>query len=131
MGKHEQRDLLLRFQEAQPNQGVEWCPVVKHPSRWRLKWAQKLHAYLQKHYADSLGSVSPEMDLLFQGEEVQEQEDEEMKDEGDDVEQNFVASKTFEGARAGFVFKTGARGVGYYRDVKAEKPEVKREKAED
>ena len=29
----------------------------------------------------------------------------------------FVAADAFEGARAGYVFKRGTRGVGYYRDV--------------
>eukprot|EP00937_MAST-01D_sp_MAST-1D-sp2_P006786 g6786.t1 len=30
---------------------------------------------------------------------------------------DFVSSKTFTGARPGYAFKSGAHGIGYYRDV--------------
>jgi len=37
----------------------------------------------------------------------------------DVVDNNFVASKTYTGTRKGFVFKKGAKGLGYYRDAAA------------
>ena len=37
----------------------------------------------------------------------------------DVVDENFVASKTYSGSRKGFVFKRGAKGMGYYRDAAA------------
>jgi hypothetical protein len=37
----------------------------------------------------------------------------------DVVDNNFVASKTYSGSRKGFVFKRGAKGMGYYRDAAA------------
>ena len=37
--------------------------------------------------------------------------------QADDVERDFMASRAFQGAKPGFVFKTGAKGTGYYRDV--------------
>ena len=37
--------------------------------------------------------------------------------QADDVERDFMSSRTFKGAKPGFVFKTGSKGTGYYRDV--------------
>ena len=37
----------------------------------------------------------------------------------DVVDENFAASKTYTGTRKGFVFKRGAKGLGYYRDAAA------------
>merc|ERR1712146_843453 len=37
------------------------------------------------------------------------------KEASDDT---FQAASSFQGARPGYVFKTGARGLGYYRDPK-------------
>jgi hypothetical protein len=34
----------------------------------------------------------------------------------EDLDTDFVAAKAFTGARAGFSFKQGSRGMGYYRD---------------
>ena len=31
---------------------------------------------------------------------------------------DFRSCRQFEGARIGYVFKTGPRGIGYYRDVR-------------
>jgi hypothetical protein len=33
------------------------------------------------------------------------------------VEDIFIAAKTFEGMREGFIFKLGRDGLGYYRDL--------------
>ena len=33
---------VLRFAEAQPNQGIEWNPIAKQTRCWRLKWPQRL-----------------------------------------------------------------------------------------
>merc|ERR1711959_544878 len=123
---HEQRDLVLRFSEAQPNQGIEWNPVAKQTQCWRLKWPQRLRLYLEEKFPKSLEKVDPTVEALLRGEEEKQEDlkDEEMDDAGvlkeegfDDVERDYVASKMFQGARAGFVFKSGAKGVGYYRDV--------------
>jgi pre-mRNA-processing factor 6 len=133
---HEQRDLIQRFAETQPNQGISWNPVAKMTKCWRLKWPQKLLVFLEKHYAKSLEKIDESVMAMLRGDEekVEEEDpkDEEMKDEADDVEKDFSASKAFQGPRPGFVFKAGPRGVGYYRDsVKKEGATVKKEQRED
>lgn len=40
--------------------------------------------------------------------------------DGSAFDQAYIAARTFEGAKAGYVFKKGGRGVGYYRDGSAE-----------
>ena len=52
------------------------------------------------------------------GEEEEEDDDEEEEEESDTGGgDNFKKSSAWRGARAGFCFKAGDRGVGYYRDV--------------
>lgn len=121
---HEQRDLVHRFAEAQPNQGIEWNPIAKQTKCWRMKWPQKLRLFLENQYPKSLEKADPAVDSLLRGEEEKHEDvkDEDMldleklKDEADDVERDYIPSKGFKGARAGFVFKTGPKGTGYYRD---------------
>merc|ERR1719324_817346 len=122
---HQQRDLVLRFAEAQPNQGIEWNPIAKQTQCWRLKWPQRLRLFLEAKYPKSLEKVDESVDALLRGEEEKQEEtkDEDMgdaeaiKEEADDVERDFMSSRTFKGAKPGFVFKTGSKGTGYYRDV--------------
>merc|ERR1719482_1094208 len=122
---HEQRDLVLRFAEAQPNQGIEWNPIAKQTRCWRLKWPQRLRLFLEAKYSKSLDKVDESVDALLRGEEEKQEDvkDEDMgdaeaiKEEADDVERDFMSSRTFKGAKPGFVFKTGSKGTGYYRDV--------------
>merc|ERR1712151_1056714 len=52
-----------------------------------------------------------------------------IKDEAGVKREMFEAAKSFEGARPGWAFKMGSRGLGYYRDTKRE--EVKAEKKEE
>ena len=48
--------------------------------------------------------------------EEPEENDENMKQEEDADERDFIAAKAFRGIKPGFVFKRGSRGTGYYRD---------------
>jgi pre-mRNA-processing factor 6 len=134
---HEQRDLIQRFAETQPNQGITWNPVAKQTKCWRMKWPQKMLTFLEIHYPKSLDKIDEGIMALLSGEEEKmeepEEKDEDMKqeDEADDVERDFIAAKTFGGPKSGFVFKSGPRGVGYYRDATAKKEIVKKEKKEE
>ena len=95
-----------------------------------MKWPQKLLEYLEIHYPKSLEKVDEGIMALLRGEEEKmeepEEKDEDMKQEedADDVERDFMAAKTFGGVKPGFVFKTGSRGSGYYRDGAAPKKEI-------
>jgi pre-mRNA-processing factor 6 len=134
---HEQRDLIQRFAETQPNQGITWNPVAKQTKCWRMKWPQKLLTFLEIHYPKSLEKVDEGIMAHLRGEEEKmeepEEKDEDMKqeDEADDLEKDFIAAKSFGGVKAGFAFKTGSRGTGYYRDGASKKEIVKKEKKEE
>merc|ERR1712003_596424 len=68
--------------------------------------------------------------------EAAEKEDAEVKEEGKEEKLLFEPAASYQGTRPGYVFKMGARGLGYYRDrvqeekVKEEKKEEKTEKTE-
>merc|ERR1719409_1333223 len=111
---HEQRDLIQRFAETQPNQGITWNPVAKQTKCWRMKWPQKMLTYLEIHYSKSLEKADEGIMALLRGEEEKEEpeekdEDIKMEDDVEDVEKDFIAAKSFGGVKAGFVFKTGSR----------------------
>jgi hypothetical protein len=100
-----------------------------------MKWPQKMLTFLEIHYPKSLENADESVMAFLRGEEEKEEveeKDEEMKQEEDaeDLERDFLAAKTFGGPKPGFVFKTGTRGTGYYRDSTAKKEIVKKEKKE-
>merc|ERR1719353_473058 len=70
---HEQRDLIQRFAETQPNQGITWNPVAKQTKCWRMKWPQKMLTYLEIHYSSSLEKIDEGIIALLSGEEEKEE----------------------------------------------------------
>ena len=48
---HEQREVIRKCVDAEPNQGLDWNRVVKRVAIWRNKWAVKLRRFqgAQKH----------------------------------------------------------------------------------
>merc|ERR1719356_1842998 len=62
-----------------------------------------------------------------------QQDGEGVKEEGAEGRMFFEPASSFQGARPGFVFKMGPRGLGYYRDAKQEmlKAEKKEQKEEE
>ena len=55
-----------------------------------------------------------------EGEEEEEEEEEEESDSDDDPlesEEDFAACKSWRGAKPGYCYKAGDKGVGYYKDV--------------
>merc|ERR1712151_1247345 len=141
---HEQREVIRKCVDAEPNQGIDWNRVVKRVANWRGKWAVKLRRYVEEHYSSEFNAkaLNREVELLLQGEdpyaamaaavEAEAAEKEEameggIKEEGG--KDAFEPCSSFKGARAGYCFKMGVRGLGYYRDkyqdIKAEKQEKK------
>merc|ERR1719253_1023729 len=62
--------------------------------------------------------------------EIAEASDEEDEDEDKEppsaaVAADFIAANRYQGSQAGCVFKLGGRGLGYYRDPKAEATQVR------
>jgi len=128
---HEQREVIRKCVDAEPNQGLDWNRTVKRVAVWRCKWAVKLRRFVEETYASEFAAkpLNREVELLLQGEdpyaamqaaeaaELQKQE-EDVKQESGDARVTFEASASFTGARPGYVFKTCARGLGYYRDPK-------------
>merc|ERR1719158_55147 len=124
---HEQREVIRKCVDAEPNQGLDWNRVVKRVQIWRCKWAVKLRRFVEETYPSELNAkaLNREVELLLQGEDpyaamqaaeaAELQKEEEVKGEGD-TRTAFEAASSFQGARPGYVFKTGARGLGYYRD---------------
>jgi len=146
---HEQREVIRKCVDAEPNLGIDWNRVVKRVGNWRAKWAVKLKRYIEEMYAAELAAkeLNREVELLLQGEDpyaamaaaaeaeaAEKEEGVEVKDEAGVVKREaFEPAKEFQGARPGWAFKMGSRGLGYYRDakqeaVKAEKKEEKKEK---
>merc|ERR1712151_806212 len=116
---------------------------------WRAKWAVKLKRYIEEMYAAEFSAkeLNREVELLLQGEDpyaamaaaaeaeaAEKEEGVEVKDEAGVAKREiFEPASAFAGARPGWAFKMGSRGLGYYRDakqeaVKAEKKEEKKEK---
>merc|ERR1712216_1041023 len=92
-------------------QGIEWNPIAKQTRCWRLKWPQRLRLFLEAKYSKSLDKVDESVDALLRGEEEKQEDvkDEDMgdaeaiKEEADDVERDFMSSRTFKGAKPGFL----------------------------
>lgn len=148
---HEQREVIRKCVDAEPNRGIDWNRVVKRVANWRGKWAVKLRRFVEENYSAEFNAkpLNREVELLLQGEdpyaamaaaaeaEAAEKEDGgEVKEETGVKREFFEAASKFEGARPGWAFKMGPRGLGYYRDVKQEvklqepKDQVKEEKKE-
>jgi len=77
---------------------------------------------IAKEEADAAAAVAAEA-------EAAEKEDAEVKEEEGVKRETFEPCTTFQGARPGFVFKLGPRGLGYYRD-RVQEEKVKEEKKE-
>lgn len=127
---HEQREVIRKCVDAEPNQGLEWNRVVKKVQVWRCKWAVKLRRFVEETYATEFNAkpLNREVELLLQGEDpyaamqaaeaAELQKEEDVKQEAGDSRATFEPASTFQGARPGYCFKTGARGLGYYLDPK-------------
>merc|ERR1712217_764372 len=99
--------------------------------------------YVEEHYSSEFNAkpLNCEVELLLQGEdpyaamaaaaeaEAAEKEDGmEVKEEEGFKRDYFEPASSFQGARPGWCFKMGMRGLGYYRDAKQEVKEEKRER---
>merc|ERR1711933_10042 len=142
---HEQREVIRKCVDAEPNQGIDWNRVVKRVPNWRAKWAVKLKRFVEEFYSAEFNAkpLNREVELLLQGEDpyaamaaaaeaeaAEKEEGAEVKEEdGGSKKEQFEPAASFQGFRPGFVFKMGARGLGYYRDRVQEKKE-KSEKVE-
>mmetsp|Transcript_96068 Transcript_96068/g.256701 ORF Transcript_96068/g.256701 Transcript_96068/m.256701 type:complete len:423 (+) Transcript_96068:1367-2635(+) len=138
----QQRDVLRRFCAAEPNQGIRWTKSVKKVKNWRLKWPQKMMAYLQEYWQNVLEfkPLDKEIEALLKGEELpaadvsMEAASAEIKDTKEAKEERkipaefFEAADRFSGPRQGWEFKTGSRGLGYYKtDPTKNEPRIKEE----
>merc|ERR1719379_3299067 len=142
---HEQREVIRKCVDAEPNQGIDWNRVVKRVGNWRGKWAVKLKRFVEENYASEFNAkpLPREVELLLQGEDpyaamaaaaeaeaAEKEEGAEVKEEdGGTKKEQFEPAASFQGFRPGFVFKMGARGLGYYRD-RVQEEKVKEEKKE-
>lgn len=133
---HEQREVIRKCVDAEPNQGNDWNRIVKRVPNWRGKWAVKLKRFVEESYVSEFNAkpLNREVELLLQGEDpyaamaaaaeaeaAEKGEDTEIKDEdGTAKREYFEPAASFQGARLGFAFKMGPRGLGYYRDFKQE-----------
>merc|ERR1712056_135608 len=142
---HEQREVIRKCVDAEPNQGMDWNRIVKRVANWRGKWAVKLKRFVEETYASEFNTkpLNREVELLLQGEDpyaamaaaaeaeaAEKEEGAEVKEEdGGAKKEQFEPAASFQGFRPGFVFKMGARGLGYYRD-RVQEEKVKEEKKE-
>ncbi|CAE7896931.1 STA1 [Symbiodinium sp. KB8] len=143
---HEQREVIRKCVDAEPNQGLEWNKTVKKVANWRAKWAVKLKRFVEEVYPTEFNAkpLNREVELLLQGEDpyaamataqeeaAAEKDELDIKDEGGVKQESFEPATTFQGAKPGWCFKMGMRGLGYYRDPKQDqgagiKGEVKQE----
>ena len=66
----EQREVIRRFVDAEPNQGLKWNAVAKKVTNWRKSWPEKLHEYLKTHFPQVLtDKVDSNIMALLNGEE--------------------------------------------------------------
>ncbi|CAE7464130.1 PRPF6, partial [Symbiodinium pilosum] len=144
---HEQREVIRKCVDAEPNQGLEWNKIVKKVANWRAKWAVKLKRFVEEVYTTEFNAkpLNREVELLLQGEDpyaamataqeeaAAEKDELDVKDEGGVKQESFEPATSFQGAKPGWCFKMGMRGLGYYRDPKQDqaaagiKGEVKQE----
>merc|ERR1711920_998401 len=68
---HEQREVIRKCVDAEPNQGIDWNRVVKRVPNWRAKWAVKLKRFVEETYAAEFNAkpLNREVELLLQGED--------------------------------------------------------------
>merc|ERR1712232_1058553 len=141
---HEQREVIRKCVDAEPNQGIDWNRIVKRVANWRAKWAVKLKRFVEEAYSSEFNAkpLNREVELLLQGEDpyaamaaaaeaeaAEKDEAAEVKEEDGGVKGlTFDPAQTFQGSRPGWCFKLGARCLGYYRDPKQEVKEEKKEK---
>merc|ERR1712139_452626 len=93
---HEQREVIRKSVDAEPNQGLDWNRVVKRVANWRSKWAVKLKRFVEEVYANEFNAkpLHREVELLLQGEdpyaamaaaeaaELEREDDTDVKDDG-------------------------------------------------
>merc|ERR1712190_440654 len=143
---HEQREVIRKCVDAEPNQGIDWNRVVKRVADWRGKWAVKLRRFVEEHYSTEFNAkpLNREVELLLQGEDpyaamaaaaeaeaAEKEEGAEVKEEdGGAKKEQFEPAASFQGFRPGWCFKMGIRGLGYYRDKHQDVKEEKKEKME-
>jgi len=140
---HEQREVIRKCVDAEPNQGNDWNRIVKRVPNWRSKWAVKLKRFVEETYTSEFNAkpLNREVELLLQGEDpyaamtaaaeaeaAEKDEAGELKDEDGGAAKRdfFEPASSFQGARPGFAFKMGPRGLGYYRDAKQEQTKVEK-----
>merc|ERR1711933_131207 len=119
---HEQREVIRKCVDAEPNQGLDWNKIVKKVAVWRCKWAVKLRRFVEEVYAAEFNAkaLNREVELLLQGEDpyaamqAAEAAEAAEKDEGGEVKDEdgtagkreyFEPASSFQGARPGFAFK--------------------------
>merc|ERR1712187_822375 len=106
---HEQREVIRKCVDAEPNQGLDWNKIVKKVAVWRCKWAVKLRRFVEEVYAAEFNAkaLNREVELLLQGEDpcaamqaAQEAEAAEKEEGGVDVkdEAGVVKKDSFEPA---------------------------------
>merc|ERR1712232_431475 len=140
---HEQREVIRKCVDAEPNQGIDWNRVVKRVANWRGKWAVKLRRYVEEHFSSEFTAkpLNREVELLLQGEDPYQamaaaaEAEAAEKEEGlegvkEEKGETFEPSSTFKGSRPGWCFKMGVRGLGYYRDKHQDVKGEKKEKSE-
>merc|ERR1712187_2896 len=68
---HEQREVIRKCVDAEPNQGLDWNKIVKKVQVWRWKWAVKLRRFVEELYTSEFNakSLNREVELLLQGED--------------------------------------------------------------
>merc|ERR1712151_661544 len=107
---------------------------AKRVGNWRAKWAVKLKRFVEEHFSTEFNSkpLNREVELLLQGEDpyaamaaaaeaeaAEKEEGMDIKEEDGTVKRDFFEpASSFQGARPGWCFKMGLRGLGYYRDPK-------------
>merc|ERR1719359_2516192 len=88
---HEQREVIRKCVDAEPNNGILWNSIVKRVPNWRLKWAQKLKKFVEEHYPQELGKkdLPRDIELLLNGEDpyLQAVEEDEAGEDDDDLKQ--------------------------------------------
>merc|ERR1719203_720789 len=68
---HEQREVIRKCVDAEPNQGIDWNHIAKRVPNWRSKWAVKLKRFVEETYATEFNAkpLNREVELLLQGED--------------------------------------------------------------
>merc|ERR1711870_151508 len=116
---HEQREVIRKCVDAEPNQGIDWNRIVKRVANWRCKWAVKLKRFVEESYSSEFNAkpLNREVELLLQGEdpyaamaaaaeaEAAEREDgTDIKEEDGSKRDYFEPAASFQGARPGYCF---------------------------